>query len=857
MQVKIRGFRIELKEVESVIREFPGISDATVQAFDEEGEGAGKFLAAYVVGDDVVDIEALNAFIMERKPPYMVPAVTMQIDAIPLNVNQKVDRRALPKPERPKRGGAPAEAVPLNVLEQEIAAIIKESVHIDGFSLTEPLAWYGLTSLSALRLATELYKKYGVSVDMKTFVKTATLQGIENEVLTTLMAGKSPAGPEGRSGEAGPVPLTFQQKGLYFECMKNPAETVYNLPMCWTLPLSLDPENVREAFLKVVRCHPVLLTRFEMEGGEVMLAPCGVEPDVEMHTVPDNAFDAYKAAFIKPFVLSDGPLFRADIVRTGNGLYLLTDFHHLVFDGRSLDVFMTEFCAAIDGTDPTPEAFDYFDYARVQKASEEGAEFKVAEEFFRSRMAGCEGASAILPDKEKGDAAGVSAYLTRPLGTDITKRCLDLGISPASYCLAAAYMAVGAFCNSKKVYMCTVSNGRSDMRVSDSVGMFVNTLALAGDTGEGDVAEFLRETDRNFSESRSHEYYPFARVSSDFGFQPQVMLAYQVGLLEEYRAAGSILSCEELTGETPMFPVSIFVHGSDRPEYLLFSYDETLYSQELMQSVADTMTQFMRSMLVDGPVTALPMTDAAQEELLDSFNTWTLPVDDSQTIVSLFRARAAATPDAQAVRYRDKVLTYGELDAMTDRLAAYISSLGMGREDVVSVLIGRSEMMAVASLGALKAGCAYQPLDPSYPQERLNFMISDASAKLLIADAEYRHLITEYDGSVLDTAGIGELPEGPLPEGPAPESLFILLYTSGSTGVPKGVMLEHRNLVNFCAWYRNYYDLRPESRVAAYASYGFDACMMDMYPALTTGACVCIIPEETRHDMSDLDRFIT
>ena len=858
-QVKIRGFRIELKEVEAVIREFPGIKDVTVQAFDEPGVGAGKFLAAYVVSEKEVKVPELNEFIAARKPPYMVPAVTMQIDAIPLNVNQKVDVKALPKPE-PQERKKDEHVAPFNVLEEELAALIQETVGIGGFGLTEPLYYSGLSSLSALRLATELYKRYGLEEDMNSFAKTASLQSIENDLLKLMMSKDQADEPAQEAAEDEPRELTFQQTGLFLDCVKNPASTAYNLPCILTFPEGTQVQALKDALYAILEAHSVVAGHFEQKDGKVFLVPGKPSKDIPCTQLNDEAeFQALKDAFMQPYDLSEGPLYRLNIVRTPGKLRLMADFHHLVFDGRSYDVFLEQLSAALEGKKPEKESYTYFQYAKDQKAYQDSPEFKEAEQFFDAQMAGKEEETGLLPDKkpEEGEI-GHELWLRKKMGADVMQRCHALGISPASYFLGAAFVTVSAFCGQKKVYMCTVANGRSDMRASDTWGMFVNTMALAGEVGAQRADEFLKETDRNFATTLTYQNYPFARVSSAYDFRPPVMLAYQVGLVEKYSINGKPLENELITQDTPKFPLSIFIEGTEQAPELALAYDDSLYSEPLVQCFADALETVARGLLKDCLLTEIPFVDGERLQQLDGFNHYTQKVDLGQTVVDLFRKQAKATPDNPAVLFEGKTISYKELDRITDSLAARIASYGLKEEEVVSVLINRNAWMTKASLAAMKAGCAYQPLDPSYPPERLNFMIKDANAKLLIADKELIPLVGDYKGPVLTTAELEHLPDAPCTaKGPKPENLYILLYTSGSTGTPKGCMLEQRNLVNFCAWYQDYYSLKAGDRVAAFASFGFDANMMDQYPALTCGACVCIIPEDVRHDLGALDRFIT
>ena len=303
-------------------------------------------------------------------------------------------------------------------------------------------------------------------------------------------------------------------------------------------------------------------------------------------------------------------------------------------------------------------------------------------------------------------------------------------------------------------------------------------------------------------------------------------------------------------------PIYVKAYIRDGKYIVEAEYNPGEYSDALVAQFLESYEAVVQDMLKQSMLRDVEITTAEQKACLDGFNTQGYDYDTSETIVSLFRKQAKATPDAMAVVFKDHCYTYAQVDEISDRMACYIASKCLGCEDAVSVLINRSEWMAVASMGILKAGCAYQPLDPTYPKERLNFMVKDANARLLIADEDLRGLLDEYDGDVLLTKDIAQLPAAKeLPEGPRPENLFILLYTSGSTGVPKGCQLTHANLVCYCHWYWRYYDLKPEHNVAEYASYGFDVHQEGIYPPLTGGATVHIIPEELRLDLMALNEY--
>ena len=642
-------------------------------------------------------------------------------------------------------------------------------------------------------------------------------------------------------------PLSKAEYGIYVEQM-TARSTSYNVPVTVPLPAATEVERLKDAVRAVIALHPVLKTGFATDdNGEPF--KYFREAEILVETLRTGRFDPQDQ--IRPFDLENDLLFRPCIVITPSEKYLFFDVHNIICDGTSVDLLLDQIDAAYRGETPKPESFGAADLAEEEARNAASPAYETAREYYRSVYDGADTDTALFMDRDLQEP-GIRK-LTRTLSLCSAESLNALaekhGVRLSTVFNAAFALLLSRHTGSSPVLYATVYNGRDD-RLKNSVGMFARTYPLFAAPSEGLSPEtFLKDLDAQVSRCRENLLFSYSDFCGEFELHPRVMFSYQGDQYADRTFCGGKTTVTEETVKDTRSEFECTVWRRDGSFILQAVYAAELYDDAVIGSMLESMDKILAELCFAETLGDIDMLTDRQRAELDAKNLHEKDCE-VQDIVTLFRRQAEAVPDNTAVVCKDVALSYRELDRLSENVAAFLADKGIGREDVVSVLIPRCVYMCIAPLGALKCGAGYQPLDPSYPPERLEFMIKDANAKYLIADRDLMDRVPGYDGPVLYIDEIPSLCDAEKLIGrPAPEDLFIMLYTSGSTGIPKGVMLEHGNLCAFCSWYRDYYKLTPESRVAAYASFGFDADMMDLYPALSTGAAVHIIPEEIRLDM--------
>ncbi|MBP5630088.1 MAG: amino acid adenylation domain-containing protein, partial [Bacteroidaceae bacterium] len=659
------------------------------------------------------------------------------------------------------------------------------------------------------------------------------------------------------------VPLSKTQYGIYVECVNHSGEICYNLPYLHTLDKSLDTNRLCQAIETAVAAHPTLFTRITLnDEGEPMQHIEEESFKIEVEDIDD--IEAVKPSLVKPFDIYTNRLFRIRLLRDANHLYLYTEYHHIVVDGSSTQLMLNDIEKAYKGLELEKEGMTLAEAAEAEAVERQTPAFDEAKAWFAQHFDCGDVYSPLMPDVDNGQTItpqlDTEVHLLRTLGTSmerINAFCQANGIFKSTLFTSAFAFLLAKYNNEQESLFTNIYNGRQNKLLKHTVGMFVKTLpSYAKFTSDTKVLDFLKAGQEQMTGCRQHEAYAYSDLVTDLGLQSATAFAWHGEIFSNPTFDGKPMSTLLLVNNTRDVPIYIKTYMNNGQCCIEAEYNSLQYSEAFIEQLLESYEAVLEGFLAKEYLRDISIINAEQAKLLDSFNETDEPYDDSQTIVSLFQRQAQSVSDKIAVTFRENRYTYSEVDALSDRIAGYINNMGLGLEDVVAILIPRCEWMAIASLGVLKAGCAFQPLDPSYPKERLNFMVQDTKARLLIADEDLLPIMDEYKGDVLLTKDLKDLKDTKgLNVTPKPDSLFTLIYTSGSTGVPKGGMSEHRNWVAFCHMHQQTLHINAQSRVAAYASFGFDASPMEIFSALTIGAELYIIPEEMRLDLIALSDY--
>ena len=892
-QVKYRGFRIELGEIESVLNRCPQVSQSIVMLReDRPGE---KRLVAYLVPVDPSSVSPRDyrEFARQRLPEYMIPTSWVILDSLPLTVNGKIDRKALPVPGLEGVESGEARIAPRTPLEEILAEGWKQVLRVDEVGVDENFFELGGHSLLAIRLVSYIRSALEMEIPIRSVFEHPTISGLATLIDSTRRSGNESSAdlPLRVVDRTEPLPMSYAQERMWFLDRYEENHFTYNVPWCWKLQGSLNGEVLERCLVALVERHEPLRTTFLEANGKLWQeiqsgSDFRLEKiDLRSMALEDRetkARELYTSEATRPFDLSGDLMLRGMLIQLGETDYwLVLVLHHIASDGWSLGVLERELAAlyqAYLAGEPSPLprlSVQYADYAVWQRQWLQGAFLETQLNYWKRQLAGIPVLLELptddpRPDKQEFRGAHCEVHLDAGLTQSLKDLSRREHVTLFMTLLAGWQVLLSRYSGQRDIVVGAPIAGRQRGEFENLVGFFVNTLVLRADLEQNPtVRELLHQVRDTTLSAYAHQDIPFERLVQELkphrslNHSPlfQVMFVLQTATGALPTIPGLFLDRQELDTRSAKFDLLLSLE--ETPEGLrgILEYDTHLFRASTVGRMIDHF-QILLEGLVANPETRIDrlplLTKRQEDQVLIEWNQTRTDYPFEKTVHELFEAQVQRQPDAVAIEFGDAVLTYEELNRRSNQLAHHLQKRGVGSEQPVGICVDRSFELIIGLLAILKAGGAYVPLDPNYPDERLAVLVSDTGINLILTQS---HRVDRWEGFPMEMVILDD--NSPVWSREACENLSrpvqadqlaYVIFTSGSTGVPKGVEVLHRGIVRLLCE-TDYVRLDESQSVLQLAVLSFDASTFEIWgPLLHGGRCVLAPPQLP--DLEDLGRLL-
>jgi amino acid adenylation domain-containing protein len=881
-QVKIRGHRIELGEIEATFVKYPGIQQAVVTAC-EDANGIKK-LVAYLVPEGSFIKEGLQPFLKNSLPEYMVPSIIIELDAMPLTSNGKIDRKALPAADL-SAALANEYLAPRNQLEEQLAEIWEKILDIKRVGIKDNFFELGGDSLHAARLVATIRKELLTEIVIKDLFAASTIAELSLTIAVKRgNVSQSEIKPAKRPDK---IPLSFSQERLWFIDQLQ-GSLHYQVPILLKIKGNLNKSALENALNTVVNRHEALRTVFKEDDMGIpyqYVLPLdewklAYTDDFWGKTV-DEIKSYMDASLAKPIVLAEDYMIRAELIRLEEEEYLLLIvMHHIASDGWSMPLYIDELRELyLSGASNRKASLknlpiQYADYAIWQKTEMDGELLQRKLDFWEKQLAGIE--PLCLPTDFSRPA--VQSVKGNTLNFKIDKELHEKlkivakkeGVTMYMLMLTVFKVLLYRYTGQDDICVGSPVANRSHREIEPLIGFFVNTIALRDNlSGNPVFRDLLNQVKHTTLEAFSNQDVPFDKIvnriskTKDMSRSPifQVMFNLENNPdISNIELDNITISAQPILYELTKFELTYQVGETPDGLTVDIEYCTDLFTAATIGRMMQHFTKLLHASVINPSATiaSMPMILPGEEQqLIFEFNNTYQDYPKDKTVAGLFRNVAIQNPDSIAIVFENQTMTYAELDKKSDAVADFLIKKGVEQNSLVAICIDRSFEMIIGLLAIMKAGCTYVPVDPSHPAERINYIIEDCGAYYVISNGSCNELL-ELDEKrevilidrplpVIKT-GVSQKTNSVLQTGCKATEIVYVIYTSGSTGKPKGVMVKQQSLINFLFSMIDTLQFKPQSNLLAVTTYSFDISYLEIYMPLLTGGTVILASNESAVD---------